>query len=128
MPRAYLINECRDKNANPLEAQPVYLLAEPVDWNNEFEYWYVDENYACIDDEGNRHALRWDSEKGMSADATENSTDLKSLFYKWLDTWIDALPSRLKRELNILETGRDERYLSRLLDDADVVRRLSRRK
>ena len=128
MPRAYLISECADKNVNPIDGQPTYLIAEPVDWSHEFEHWYVDENYACVDDDGHRYALRWDLERGMSAEVIEGSKGLRSLFYAWLEIWITNLPPQLRRALNIPERGRDEEYLSGLLDDIDVLRRLSKRK
>jgi hypothetical protein len=128
MPRAFLHFENVHKEADSLDGPACDLIVNEPGRLDRFEYWYVDENYALIDDEGNRYALRWDSSEGMTAEIVETSTALRSLFYKWLEVWIAGLPSHVRKALNIADTDRSETYLSILLDDAELLQRLSARK
>jgi hypothetical protein len=60
----------------------------------------------------------------MVADVIETSANIRALFYKRLGTWIEALPRRLKRDLDLPDL-RSEQQLSNLLDKAEVLKRLS---
>lgn len=128
MPRAYFVSECAEKYANPLEGQPTYLLVEPIDWNDKFEHWYVDENYACIDDMGNRYSLSWHPEKGIKAAIVETSQVYEVLFRRWLQLWIDSLPERVTSALSLPCEGGAMLCMETALNDPEKLKRIANRR
>jgi hypothetical protein len=121
MPKVYLMSEVGEYE-NPWNGAPTYCFVEPVDWSVEFEEWYVDENYALIDNDGCSYRLVWSAAAGFKIIWVAQSDEYKILFYKWLRIWLSGLRPKLYESLRFPPGSLLDGNLTEFINDQSRVR------